>query len=88
MKALFCIYFIFFLKISNLKADDTICKGNKDKDSLKHGVWLCAINKIKIKTERYKHGVLQNWILYNAKGEIIETRNKKGKIRKYNPCGC
>lgn len=82
------ISFLFVIQFNWAFANDTICKGKYDKDSLKHGVWKCSVLNKTIKTMRYKHGNLQNWILYNAKGEIIETRNKKGKIRQYKPCGC
>ncbi len=86
MKTLFS--FLFFIQFNCAFASDTLCQGKYDKDSLKNGVWKCTVlNKI-VKTMRYKNGVLQNWILYNAKGEIIETRNNKGKIRRYKPCGC
>ncbi|NQW43023.1 MAG: hypothetical protein HQ463_06290 [Bacteroidetes bacterium] len=71
-----------------LKANDTACIGKLDKKNQKQGLWKCKVNSKLIKTERFKHGLLVSWIVFNAKGEIIETRDKKGTIRKYKPCGC
>jgi hypothetical protein len=88
MKAL--LIGLLFLTTAELKGEDTLsCTGKSDKSQLKHGTWICrnASGKI-IRSERYKHGVMMNYILYNDKGRIIETRDKKGKVRKYNPCGC
>ncbi len=72
------------------KADDSLsCQGKFDKSNAKHGIWKCKNSTGKVvKSENYKHGSLIGYTLYNDKGQIIETRNRKGKIRKFNPCGC
>lgn len=81
------LFSIFFIK--QLKAEDSIqCSGKFNHKSEKHGVWICKKNQILVKKERYKNGTLITYFLFNEKGEIIETRNKKGKIKKFNPCGC
>ncbi len=75
---------------AELKGNDSLsCSGKYDKLQQKHGTWVCrnAAGKI-VKSERYKHGSMINYILYNDKGRIIETRDRKGVIRKFNPCGC
>jgi antitoxin component YwqK of YwqJK toxin-antitoxin module len=70
-------------------SDTLSCNGTLDKDGKKHGVWLCKNNSGQLlKKERYKHGELSTWMLFNNKGQMVQSRNRKGKIRKYNPCGC
>jgi hypothetical protein len=88
MKPLF--FFILFVTCNRAWADDSlICTGKSDEAGRKHGVWLCKTQKGKlVKKERYKHGELSTWILYNNKGQMIQSRNKKGRIHKYKPCGC
>lgn len=83
------VIFLLFLSVNKLSANDTsiICNGQKNINGQKQGVWLCKQNNSILKKERYKNGLLITYTLYN-KGEIIETRSKKGKIKKYEPCGC
>lgn len=68
--------------------DSTTCEGKFDSDNKKHGLWVCRSGGKVVKTERYRHGVLRTYIIYNDKGEAIETRDRKGKVRTLNPCGC
>ncbi len=88
MKPLFL--FVVLLTCSIAKADDSLtCKGELDNNGKKNGSWVCRDKQGRvIKKEHYKHGEIGTWILYNNKGQMIQTRNKKGKIRKYKPCGC
>ncbi len=74
----------------SLKANDSlVCSGKFDPMGKKHGVWICATPAGKlVRKERYKHGELSTWLVFNAKGQVVETRNRKGKIKKYTPCGC
>ncbi len=85
---LLSFFILFYTYVFSQKNDSLVCTGQYNKDSLKNGVWLCKNGKKIIKKERYKNGILSTYILFNEKGEIIETRNKKGVIKKYNPCGC
>jgi hypothetical protein len=68
-------------------AGDT-CEGSYNSSGKKEGIWLCKKDGKIYRKERYKKGELLTYMLYNEKGQLIETRNKKGKVRKYNPCGC
>lgn len=68
--------------------DSAVCTGKFSRDSLKEGVWVCRIGKRVLSKERYNNGKLQTYIRFNEKGQIIETRNRKGKVKTYNPCGC
>ncbi len=81
---------LLFLSAAELKGLDSLsCTGKYNKAQQKHGTWVCRDTSGKIvRSERYKHGKMMNYILFNDKGRIIETRDKKGKVRKYNPCGC
>lgn len=72
----------------NHQADSSHCSGKFDKDSLRHGVWVCRYNKKVIKREKFKHGRSLGYILYNDKGRMIESSDRKGKVRKYKDCGC
>jgi hypothetical protein len=75
--------------VSSVFANDSIfCTGKYDSDSLKHGIWVCRKNNHLTLKEKYKHGKLLYYIKFNEKGSIVETRNKKGKVNKRNPCGC
>jgi hypothetical protein len=80
----------FFFIYTSAFANDSaaVCTGKYDKDSLKHGVWVCRKDNHLTLKEKYKHGVLLYYIKFNEKGAIVETRNRKGKINKRNPCGC
>ena len=82
---------MFGLSITALKAqttDSLVCKGSFVRDSLKHGVWVCRAKGYVAIRSTYKLGKLIHYTKFNAKGDIIETRNKKGKIKYYKPCGC
>lgn len=87
MKRLIVSVFLFSFLIV-LKGDSLQCSGSYIQDSLKHGDWVCKNGNRIIRKEKYKNGVLISYIVFDNKGKIIETRNKKGKIRKYKPCGC
>ncbi len=81
------VFILFF--VQQIQAEDSLnCTGKFNLKNEKNGVWICKKNQKLIKKERYKNGKLLTYILFNEKGEIIETRNKKGKIKKFNPCGC
>jgi hypothetical protein len=84
------IFLMLSFCFTTLMASDTatVCQGKKNINGEKHGVWICKKENILFKKERYKNGSLLTYILYNNKGEIIETKTKKGKIKKYEPCGC
>jgi len=41
-----------------------------------------------IKKEFYKKGALQYTYLYNEKGQLIESIDKKGVSKIYEPCNC
>ena len=91
MKPIRLIFLISFLVIGlTVKGNDSLnCIGKLDKDGKKHGVWVCRNNNGKlVRKERFRHGDLSTWIIYNAKGQMVQSRDKKGKIRKYTPCGC
>lgn len=91
MNAIFKIGLISLLfSFSPAHADDSVsvCNGRFDKDSLKHGIWICRKNNYISLKEKYKHGKLIYYVKFNEKGDIVETRNKKGKVIKNNPCGC
>lgn len=68
--------------------DSSVCTGKFSRDSLKEGVWVCRIGKRVLSKERYSKGRLQTYIRFNEKGQIIETRNRRGKVKTFNPCGC
>lgn len=86
-KKLFC-FFLLFQGCLAFANDSTVCKGKYGTDSLKQGVWVCRKGDIVLKKEHYNNGVLSSYILFNEKGQMVETKNRKGKIKKYNPCGC
>ena len=87
LKQIIFIGFLF-LTLETFATDSTFCKGKYTSDSLKYGVWVCQKGNIILKKEHYKNGVLSSYILFNDKGQMVETKNKKGKIKKYKPCGC
>jgi hypothetical protein len=86
-KQIICTGFLF-LGIRAFASDSTVCQGKYTTDSLKNGVWVCRKGKVVIKKEHYKNGVLNSYILFNDKGQMVETKNRKGRLKKYNPCGC
>lgn len=86
MKWPVCILLLTFTLCA--KAQNDTCTGQYDNNKQKHGLWICRDNKHVIKKEHYRHGVLKSYILYNEKGEMIETMNRRGKVKKYTPCGC
>ena len=87
LKQLIFLGFLFLTQ-ETFANDSTVCKGKYTNDSLKHGVWVCQKGNIILKKEHYKNGVLCSYIFFNEKGQMVETKNKKGKIKKYKPCGC
>lgn len=68
--------------------DTTQCSGKHNKAGQKQGVWICRDGKRVVKRERYKDGKLSSYIIYDPKGNIIETMDRKGKVRKFSGCGC
>lgn len=79
----------FFISAATYAADSLSCKGSNDAAGLKHGVWLCRLSNGRVqKKEHYKHGTLVSYTIFDERGRTVETMNKKGKIRKYTPCGC
>jgi hypothetical protein len=87
LKQLICIGFLF-LGLEAWASDSLACQGKYGIDKLKNGIWICRSGKIVRKKEHYKNGVLVSYILFNEKGQMVETKNRKGKIKKFNPCGC
>ncbi len=87
LKQLICIGFLF-LGLEAWANDSLVCEGKYTNDSVKNGIWVCRSGKIVRKKEHYKNGVLVSYILFNEKGQMVETKNRKGKIKKFNPCGC
>ncbi len=86
---LFILVTIFSIAFSAKGNDSLSCTGKYGKDGKKTGVWICRNPAGKlVRKERFKHGELSTWILYNAKGQMVQSRDKKGRIKKYNPCGC
>ncbi|MES2617619.1 MAG: hypothetical protein V4613_07065 [Bacteroidota bacterium] len=86
---LFVFILLMFASHTAYCNDSLSCKGNYDNNGKKNGVWLCKDSQGHLqKKERYKHGVLFTYIIYNSKGQMVETRNRKGEIRKHTPCGC
>lgn len=85
----YILLFSFFLAFFVNGKDSLSCAGKYDKLGKKDGVWICrnAENKL-IRKERFKHGELSTWVIFNTKGQMIESRDKKGRIKKYSPCGC
>lgn len=84
----YLIALILVLATFDLKSQNDTCTGQFDAQSKKHGLWICRSGNRVVKKVYYRHGELKSYILYNEKGEIIETRNKRGKVKKYTPCGC
>lgn len=86
----FVFLMIWLMTAGSLRGNDSLnCAGKSDKEGRKHGVWVCRNNEGKLmRKERYKHGEVSTWTIYDEKGQMIESRDKKGKIRKYKPCGC
>lgn len=68
--------------------DTTQCTGKYNKEGQKQGVWICRDGKRVVKRERYKNGRLSSYIIYDRKGNIIETMDRKGRVRKFSGCGC
>lgn len=64
------------------------CRGKMNRDSLQHGVWVCWKGDRLVSKERYRNGKLITRMRFNEKGELIETRDRKGRIKTYKPCGC
>ncbi len=69
-------------------ADSLACEGKLNKRGQKHGSWNCKKDGKAVRREMYKNGELKGYIIFNDKGEVIETRNRRGKVKKYTPCGC
>lgn|GEM_PF-1313054 len=70
-------------------ASDTLnCSGLYKQDSLKHGVWVCRSQGRIVRKERYQNGKLISYMRFDERGQIVETRNRRGKVKHYKPCGC
>jgi hypothetical protein len=87
MKVIFLAAFLAFT-VYTYAADSLTCTGGFDKKGQKHGAWICRKDNHVLKKENYKHGTLRSYMLFNEKGQVTETRSRKGKVKKYNPCGC
>jgi hypothetical protein len=83
LSGLFSIFFINAYAVDSLS-----CEGRHNRKGEKNGVWACKKNGQLVKREKYKNGVLKGYVIFNEKGQVIETRNRRGKVKKYNPCGC
>jgi hypothetical protein len=84
----FFISLLLFCATQAYGSDSLTCTGKLNKKGEKHGSWVCRNDNRVVRSEQYRNGVLKSYIIYNEKGQIIETRDRKGKTRKYNPCGC
>jgi hypothetical protein len=87
-RLLICLLGLSFGKLFSNTTDSVQCSGAYVQDTLKHGIWICRANNYVLQRSTYKNGKLIDYTKFNAKGDIIETRNKKGKVKHYNPCGC
>ncbi len=87
-RLLLCLLGLTMGKLWANSADSVVCSGNYVQDTLKHGIWICRTPKYVLQRSTYRYGQLIDYTKFNAKGDIIETRNKKGKVKHYNPCGC
>jgi hypothetical protein len=85
-KILIPVFLCFFAEAYGL--DSLACQGKFNANGQKHGLWACREAGRVVRKENYKNGVLTSYTIFNDKGEVIETRNRKGRIRKYTPCGC
>lgn len=81
---------MLFLAFSykNVQATVDTCTGKFDKSGKKHGIWSCCKEGYVSAREKYRHGKLLSIIRFNEKGVIIETVDKKGRVRKNKSCGC
>jgi antitoxin component YwqK of YwqJK toxin-antitoxin module len=68
--------------------DSLVCSGAYKQDSLKHGVWICKSAGRIVRKERYQNGKLISYMRFDERGQMVETRNRKGKVKHYKPCGC
>lgn len=83
------IAFAFVLSAPNALAGDTLnCTGAFKQDSLKHGVWICRSEGRIVRKERYQNGKLISFMRFDERGQIVETRNRRGRVKHYKPCGC
>ncbi len=83
------ILLAFVFSATHAAAADTLsCSGAYKEDSLKHGVWVCKSDGRIVRKERYQNGKLVSYIRFDQRGQIVETRNRRGKVKHYKPCGC
>ncbi len=78
----------FVLSAPHAVAGDTLCFGAYKQDSLKHGVWVCRSEGRIVRKERYQNGKMISYMRFDERGQIVETRNRRGKVKHYKPCGC
>lgn len=61
----------------------------KYKEGTKCGIWkFFHPTGVILRREKYKNGELAFTWIYNDKGQLIESINKKGKHKKYKACNC
>lgn len=88
LKQLLITAFLCFIAEASYAGDSASCEGKFNNKGEKHGMWACRNGGRVVRKENYRNGVLKSYTIFNEKGEVIETRNRKGKVKKYTPCGC
>jgi hypothetical protein len=81
-------FIIFHSNVTKAADTTTVCSGKLDKSGNKTGYWICRKNQLIVRKEKYKSNQLVSYMLFDKKGKIIETMNKKGRVKKYSSCGC
>lgn len=79
---------MFYSNVTKAADTTTVCSGKLDKSGNKTGYWICRQNQIIVRKEKYKSNQLVGYMLFDKKGKIVETMNKKGRVKKYSSCGC
>ncbi len=70
-------------------ANGKIAERGYYKNGLKHRVWsIYNEYGLRIKTEKWKAGVLVWQVFYNARGRAIKTIDKNGIVKELSGCGC
>jgi hypothetical protein len=85
--ALVCLI-TFYSNMTKASDTTTVCRGKLDKSGNKTGYWICRKDQIIVRKEKYKSNQLISYMVFDKKGKITETMNKKGRIKKYSSCGC
>jgi hypothetical protein len=84
----FFIAIVLLCSVQAFASDSLACTGKYNKKGEKHGTWACRKDNHVVRREQYKNGMLKGYVIFNEKGQVVETRDRKGKVRKFNPCGC